>query len=473
MGAKDHRKVFISFLGTSVYAPVRYYMPEQDPATAPQLHYVQEALFRSKLSQDWHSERDAVYVFTTEQAYQSNYAARLVNAKTKESLENEGLEATFKKLREQGLISPFFPIPIPNGNSEEEIWDIFKRMFDCIEEGDEIYIDITYALRYLPMLGTTLLQYAKIVKKAEIKAIYYGNYEAGKSAHAEQDLSEDEPIRVPIFNMRSFTELQDWAEAVGHFDRSGTTDALQERIKDLIFSGQVNSDQARVLRNLGNQLNHFSKSIATCRGVELCEELQISELNETLKDSDMALIRQLEPLVELISKKMQHFQNENGIEHAFQAVRWCIDHNLLQQGITILQEGVISFLLEQIGMPWQCKEFEEYAWVKYHRELAASALAYSYKLQSPRQPPRWTWPRMPQGMHDGNERIAAVMEHPLTAMLCRSHSELSKLRNDINHAGFLCPKTSTEFEEVLCRCLSHVERSIYGNTAPAEDSRGY
>src|SRR5690606_7835290 len=68
-------------------------------------------------------------------------------------------------------------IGIPEGHNEEELWEIFKTILDQLEEGDEIILDITHSFRYLPMLTFIIINYARIVKKCSLKAVYYGAFE--------------------------------------------------------------------------------------------------------------------------------------------------------------------------------------------------------------------------------------------------------------------------------------------------------
>jgi hypothetical protein len=46
------------------------------------------------------------------------------------------------------------------------------------------------------------------------------------------------------------------------------------------------------------------------------------------------------------------FKTYTNDEHKnmMKVVNWCCEHNLIQQGITILQEGVITFLCERYGI---------------------------------------------------------------------------------------------------------------------------
>ena len=47
-----------------------------------------------------------------------------------------------------------------------------------------------------------------------------------------------------------------------------------------------------------------------------------------------------------INTKIEGFK-DNDIKNGFKAVEWCIDHDLIQQGITILQEMTITYILSK------------------------------------------------------------------------------------------------------------------------------
>lgn len=54
---------------------------------------------------------------------------------------------------------------IPEGRNEQEMWEIFQKVYGQMHEGDELYIDLTHAFRYLPMLVLVLSNYAKLIGK--------------------------------------------------------------------------------------------------------------------------------------------------------------------------------------------------------------------------------------------------------------------------------------------------------------------
>ena len=56
----------------------------------------------------------------------------------------------------------------------------FSLTSDVIDEGEEIYFDITHGLRNIPMLVMAILEYAKVTKGILIGGIYYGAFEVDR-----------------------------------------------------------------------------------------------------------------------------------------------------------------------------------------------------------------------------------------------------------------------------------------------------
>lgn len=51
-------------------------------------------------------------------------------------------------------------VRIDDGKNEGETWNIFNTVYNILEEGDELYVDLTHSFRYLPMLILVLSNYA-------------------------------------------------------------------------------------------------------------------------------------------------------------------------------------------------------------------------------------------------------------------------------------------------------------------------
>ncbi|MCK5681854.1 CRISPR-associated DxTHG motif protein, partial [bacterium] len=62
---------------------------------------------------------------------------------------------------------------IPNGKSEGEIWEIFNLVCDQLGEKDEVVLDVTHALRSLPLLAKVVLQYMRVLKDVVLNGIFF------------------------------------------------------------------------------------------------------------------------------------------------------------------------------------------------------------------------------------------------------------------------------------------------------------
>jgi CRISPR-associated DxTHG motif protein len=429
-------KIFISFLGARPYHDTQYFwQPNRADLSAP-IPYVQEAIIRNCLPA-W-SEGDKIFIFTTEEAKRNNYDSQITSfdslTNTPRLQENKGLNSVLEKLKVEGIINYFEPVIIPNGYTEQEIFQVFQQVFERIETNSEVYLDITVGFRSLPMLGIVLLNYAKNVIDAEVKAIYYGNYEAGIAEKEEQvnnakykRLSENDiekvkraTVQTPILNLISLSILQDWTSAAREFIKLGKAESL---------AGLVEESQPK----LAQQLLQLEESIATCRGKLLTQDLDLNGLKNTLLLSKNEPIKeQLKPLISKIENKINAFENGNTLKNGFAAVEWCIQHNMIQQGITFLQETLISHMVEKHVGNEKINEL-------FYREIAATSLML-FSKKGNRHFAGGFMKRAEQEQKDILIIYDNMREYVKNNAPLKLHfSELTGnegFRNDINHCGF-------------------------------------
>ena len=338
------RKVFISFLGTTDYFPSMYYRGKKFCSGMEK--YVQIAALQYVQSSGIWTENDIAYVLLTKLAEEKNwkdngYIDRNDNP-------NVGLETTIKT---KGFPFPCQPISnIPEGKNEKEIWLIFKIIHDLIQDGDELYFDITHGYRYLPMLVVVLGNYAKFLEKAKVVHILYGNYE-GRDRDEEGKYIE--PPHSPIIDLQSFSILQDWTYAVADFINNGNADRMSDLTYDisapLIKKGQERAD---VMNRLVISIRNFAKDMQTCRGQSIIGGTNIKELQEDLlrvqdvlkqENGEVSVDQLLIPVFSKIQEMVKDYDDEKNIGNGFQAVNWCLEHRLYQQAITILQESIKNY----------------------------------------------------------------------------------------------------------------------------------
>ncbi len=423
-------KKFLSFLGAIPYKEAIYYFDAERTITAAPTPFVQKAILEKGIP-DWKAESDKVLIFTTKEALKNNYLNRIISF-NKESQqanlkEKAGLESELKQLQQKGQIKHFDHILISNGNLESEIWEIFQTVFEYLDQGDEVYFDITFGFRFLPMFGLVLLNYARVLKGVHIKAVLYGNYEAGRAEQqAALNLKEQESpiiqpsiVQAPVINLMPFVELQDWTHAARTFIDLGNAGPLAQLVQ--------NPD-----KRLSQELLKFSNALLTCRGGALMQDLDIDLLKNivTLTPTQPEIKKQLKPLLKNIQQKIAPFEKAN-LQNGFAAVEWCIQHGMIQQGITFLQETLKSMVIERtIGM----EHLNEYVF----RFAANGALN---KLSNPGK----TISEKNRHMHSiSDDDMRSIynqmyrwvnVRDPLADLYMRLTGR-DGFRNDINHCGF-------------------------------------
>ncbi|MFS8541257.1 MAG: CRISPR-associated DxTHG motif protein, partial [Tissierellales bacterium] len=122
---------FLSFLGTTDYKECTYAygnLQELQYST----RYIQEAILKT-ICKDWTKEDTAV-IFLTKEAEKKNwYNQDDENRRLKTNLEN--LHINVKG------------VSIPEGRTEDEIWQILHIVTNEIDDNDEIIFDITHSFR--------------------------------------------------------------------------------------------------------------------------------------------------------------------------------------------------------------------------------------------------------------------------------------------------------------------------------------
>jgi len=427
-------RCFLSCLGTSRYKECIYVAPDGRESTL--VRYVQEATV-GFFCRDWTAE-DRLLIFTTPEAHRKNWQDN------GHQVGQPGLESRLKAL---GLACEIQRVEIPEGKKIEEIWQIFQILYDHLREGDRVVCDITHAFRSLPMLVLAVLGYAHTMKKVVPEGIYYGAFEALGNP-AEVEMMPVENRRAPLFDLTPFAALLDWTAAVDRFLAAGDAKMVSllatNEIAPLLQESQGRDQAARAIKTIAGHLQGLTRALSTCRGPELADKF--TDLRTALKNCPRRdLIPPFAPLLQLLEDRLQGYQ-EKSCHPFLMAARWCADHNLIQQGFTILQEGLISYVLENVlGLP------SENLKDKNFRELVPqSARIYRQNLEKE----KW---REPARSHP--EKIEKLLSFwKENEKLWQIFDTLSQLRNNLNHAGFVSDsKQPKQFSDELQGLLKDLE----------------
>ncbi|MBT9258667.1 MAG: TIGR02221 family CRISPR-associated protein [Clostridiales bacterium] len=392
-------KKLISFLGTQDYKKVTYIWGEE---TLPPTRFIQEALFRV-LARDW-GPGDQVVILLTEEAREKNFPAL-----------KEALEAAF---REAGIQGNLKDVSISADESEEGLWDLYGTLLPLLKEGDHLFFDVTHGFRFLSLFAYGVVEYGRVLKRAQVGGIYYGLLRRGEETHPH-----------PIVDLTPLVRLLDWAHGTRTYLQTGDARPLEESVRSVareVFTGRKAADRRAVeaQKNLVRDLKNFHENMATCRTLLLPEN--VASIQMRLKESqDLSLdiFPLLDPLLEEIREEFARVAEDIAAERPLSqigwgAARWCKDHGLIQQAYTFLVEAIYSKGAEFLGLDPRKKE---------DRERASQAINAFTGRRGKVSPNRQDHPMAPLG-----------------ELINQTFSRIVDTRNAINHGNITQQTTSSD-----------------------------
>lgn len=322
------RNVLISFLGLSNYIPC-YYTYNGKSATLTR--YVQTAIYEHISSIVGDLE---VIVFCTKEAEEANWF---------------GLKDTFNEIAPDAKVKK---VCIPSEQDEEANWTLFETIMNEIQSGDNIYFDVTHSFRTNPIVALIVLNYAKVVKHATIGGLMYGWLEKLGKVKKIEKLDVEKRV-VPIVNFTEMANLLTWTNGVDQFIRTGNSSVLLEiaNQESKVMNKQTTSNKDfHRMKSLIEQLDTVSLHFETVRARSLHTEIkEWKEKTEEVKRHEIQHFRQLIPLVDTIEKKVEEFSDDEIMNYYFMS-EWCLEHGLIQQGLTVLVESVITLLCKLMNV---------------------------------------------------------------------------------------------------------------------------
>lgn len=405
--AIKERKVFISFLGASNYSECHYMINGQ---LSRPVRYVQEAMLEYYASCGW-DDGDCAYIMLTDIAKARNWENDGHKTKEGEVIKQKGLSDCMAALKLPMSIVPVEGVPM--GNDEKEIMSIFSTIFGLLQEGDELYFDITHGFRYLPMITLVLGNYSKFLKNVTVRWIGYGNFE---------DRDKDTNT-AQVVDLTSMSMLQDWTTAAADFINNGNAKSLVDltktQLKPVLKDAKGGNANANAIRKMAGSLDAVVNDIKNCRGFNIMNACNVKALINSLNDIEDCMIEPLTPLLEKIRDSVSDFDIEadENIVNGFVASEWCLENNMTQQAATILLETVISVVCSNFGLNY--KNFD-------HREIARSVMR-ELDVKS----------RSKHKNEDEDTPLSIVNEKEMikNKKIIELYNKLGDLRNDLNHCG--------------------------------------
>lgn len=435
------RNLFLSVLGTGLYEPCKYVAKD---FKSKETRFVQEATLDRIGVADWQKE-DRIVILLTPEAAKKNWSESIktrFNFKTNDEETYEGLESVLQSLN---LNCQIEGINIPNGSNEEEMWKIFSVIFSQINEGDNLYIELTHSFRYLPMLLLVLCNYAKFLKGVQVKYMSYGNFDARNRESNE----------APLVDLLSLSSLQDWTFASANFLQNGNVEQLQNlcnnSLSPLLQDSQIRKSDPSLntLRNYVRSLRSMVEDMQGCRGINILEGCNYRRLFNLSNQLTSVIIQPMNPIIEKMKSSFADFTPSTDIMNGYHAAQWCYEHNLYQQSLTILHENIVTHV---------CLDMK----LQHDKASSRELVNKAFYIQMNRTPEE-NWK---VATDEGKSIIKALLQNETLNILSSSFLVTTNLRNDYNHAGMRqCPITTEKLKNNLLErigtinnLLSHKEK---------------
>ncbi len=234
---------------------------------------------------------------------------------------------------------PFEPLPIPEGHSEPELWDIFDTLTNAVDEGEEVIFDITNSFRSLPFLSFLAIAYLKAAKKVRVKHVLYGAWDA-----------RDKENRSPVFDLTPFVSLLDWLTATEQFIQTGNARGLSTLLNPKNVSRGV-------LLEAAHTLDTISQAARLCQPFTLMQE--VGKLDNALAQAQQELQITARPfgiLKNQVVNAFGQFENdgkdaESMLRTEFQMVQWYYDKGQIIQAVTLAREWLIDAVTYRLEQP--------------------------------------------------------------------------------------------------------------------------
>ncbi len=349
---EEKNLVFITFVGTGMYSKCKYYLEGNEGGISEE-RLVQKSI--CKLLQKNGTMFSGVLCLLTKNAKDINWERYYrKDRNTGEEITEKGLRPFFE---DEMKIPKVKAVDIQDGHNAQEILKIFKIMFDSLNDGDEIVLDATHGFRFLPMLYFPLIAYAKAFKNITIRHIYYGVF----------DTKEEQK---PILDLKIYDDILNWAIASHEFVKNGNAGMLSD-LTEALKTEEVKEKGTRSERfqrldkskKTADLLKAFTQNISNCRGGShdnkeksiAASVKKIKERKEKIKDepgtsqsgkSDFAPLDNL--LDYALNSVISDFKGENCLYTGVDTIRWCIDKNLTQQGLTALRETYVTMIIHKL-----------------------------------------------------------------------------------------------------------------------------
>ncbi|MBO9394412.1 TIGR02221 family CRISPR-associated protein [Caldilinea sp.] len=321
------------------------------------------------------------------------------------------------------------PIPIPDGRSDNELWDIFQAVVNGVETGESVVFDITHGFRSLPFLSFLSVAYLRTVKQIALQGVFYGNLEASDRS--------GEISRTPVIDLTRFVELFDWMIGADRFVRFGDArdlaKLLDERHRQM-KPDPLTADKAELsawnnspVKQTASSLTRASRALRVVRPTEamdasaqVCAQLPAALASSAALAQPFTLLghhmlESFKPIA--LDRQTQQRNPQQALSTERRLIGWYLERNQVFQAVALAREWLISWAMVRLGM-------QEDLLGKSARSSVEKELGQALQQRQQKT--------IDVATEETQVDLGAL---PSREEVVQLYGELGDLRNDLMHAG--------------------------------------
>lgn len=211
------------------------------------------------------------------------------------------------------------------GIDENELWNNFSKFLQIatyIENGDELYLDITHSFRSLSLMSFVMTQFASSIsdKNFKISGVFYGMHE----------YSYENNGITPLVDIKILLEIQEWIKAIDAIKKYSDFDPLVRLL-------EKEEDIEKSVKNTFIQLNN-TLELAYMSALEDFIKTANKKI-KTIQSSSNKIIQLLAP--EIISL-VEELNYEKKSQFQFALAKWFFRNKNYAFSYLALYEAIIS-----------------------------------------------------------------------------------------------------------------------------------
>ncbi|MBG1271170.1 TIGR02221 family CRISPR-associated protein [Nostoc sp. WHI] len=310
---------------------------------------------------------------------------------------------------------------VPEGHTNADIWKLFEKLTDCLQENDCVLFDITNGFRSLPVLALIAISYLRVVRQVQIEGLIYGAFDAKTNDN-----------KTPIFDLLPIVSLLEWTTATDQFIKTGNGQLLA----NLLYSSDP------IAQNLAISIERIAQGLQLLRPMDVIQEAAI--LPQRIAAAAPIVSQSVPPFATLLGRVEKDYGNFG--------LAIPTDYQICPQALLLRQLKMVE---------WYATKGQIVQALSMAREWLPSLLCYHFQLDPLDKVSRDEMELLLSGGKikdkDGNtikeslylEQWSSVPNKKKKQVnrLWGGEFNLANLRNDVLHAGFR--KNPKNAEDIL------------------------